>query len=369
MSKYIKKLMAATGGLLGGGLLFLAALVTASLIVVLGVKLFYEPSEVEKTERPKNFSKENPVHGYGYIDFEQVLVKHPEGENLKQLIGKEIRLKLELNELMRPISPPKLPEFDTTPFETSAREKIMQSLMTQLSELRARKKRLAEEYKQQTEGEYIKRRNANRDLFMNETFNITLKLQNAKTLHLTQEQIEQYQQRLSDLTFERNTKQKELLDAWTQEINDYVETQVADETARIRREIKETEQRYGEEAQKKLHEAQERNKALMAAAMQEVAVRQTRRQEILDEIFQTQKERTQLEDKILESIANEVGKLGALYKVEMVFIKREPSYAEEKLLENVEMIFSLNAPKVPGVMIYEGVDTKDLTQDLLKTIY
>ena len=139
---------------------------------------------------------------------------------MKELIGKEIRLKLELSELMRPVFPPKLPEFDTTPFEESARKRNMQNIITKFSELRARKKRLAEEYKEQTEPQYLERRNANREIFMNEAFNITLKLHNAKMLHLTPEQIQEYQNRLEEITIERNLKQKELLDEWNNKNKD-----------------------------------------------------------------------------------------------------------------------------------------------------
>ena len=342
----------------------------AVMTVLIGGGLFlYEPPKPEIIERPKPVAQENPVHGFGYIDFEQVVQKHSDGEKLKELIGKEIRLKLELNEIMRPVSPPKLPEFDTTPFEESARERNMQNLISQLAEVRARKKRIAEEYRQKTEPEYLERRNANRDIFMNEAFNITLKIQNAETLHLTQEQVQALKQRFDELTLERNAKQKELLDEWTAEIEDYVNEQTAEEENRIKREAKEMEEKYSEEALQKIRETQERNKKLMEAAMKEVTFRNTRRHEILDELNQTTRDRSKLEDEIIDSIANEVGKLCALYKLEMVLIRRDPSYVDEKLSESTQMTFKLTTPKYPGALVFEGTDTKDLTKDLLKTIH
>ena len=342
----------------------------AVMTVLIGGGLFlYEPPKPEIIERPKPVAQENPVHGFGYIDFEQVVQKHSDGEKLKELIGKEIRLKLELNEIMRPVSPPKLPEFDTTPFEESARERNMQNLISQLAEVRARKKRIAEEYRQKTEPEYLERRNANRDIFMNEAFNITLKIQNAETLHLTQEQVQALKQRFDELTLERNAKQKELLDEWTAEIAAYANEQVADDLARIQRESDELKQKYSEEAMQKLRDTQARNKALMEAAMQEIAFRQTRRRELFDELLKTSREREKLEDAILDSVTNEAGKLGSLYKLQMVFIKRDSSYVEKNLIGNAEMNFRLNSKKSPGVMVFEGKDTKDLTPDLLKTIH
>ena len=204
---------------------------------------------------------------------------------------------------------------------------------------------------------------------MNEAFNITLKLQNAKMLHLTPEQIEEYQKRLEEITVERNLKQKELLDEWTAEIEDYVNEQTAEEENRIKREAKEMEEKYSEEALQKIRETQERNKKLMEAAMKEVTFRNTRRHEILDELNQTTRDRSKLEDEIIDSIANEVGKLCALYKLEMVLIRRDPSYVDEKLSESTQMTFKLTTPKYPGALVFEGTDTKDLTKDLLKTIH
>ena len=346
-----------------------AAVIT---VLICGGLLLYEPPKPEKIESPEkveHVKKENPVHGFGYVDFEQVLHKHPKGNELKELIGKEIRLKLELNELMRPVFPPKLPEIDTTPFEESAREKNMQNIISQFAELRARKKRIAEEYKKETEEAYLAKRNANREIFMNEAFNITLKLQNAQTLHLTEEQIQEYRKRLDEITVERNLKQKELLEEWAAEIEKYTNEQVAEDEERIKKESKEIEEKYSAEAMQKLRETQERNKKLMEKAIQEVTIRNTRRQEILDELTQTTKNRAKLEDEIIESITNEAGKLGAMYKLQMVFVKRESFYAEEKLSKNAEMIFNLTTPKSPGALIFEGNDTKDLTKDLLKTIH
>ena len=354
MANYRWKAAAVVAVLIGGGL------------------LLYKPPEPEKVESPQNVEKvkkENPVHGFGYVDFEQVLQKHPKGDELKELLGKEIRLKLELSELMRPVSPPKLPEIDTTPFEESVREKNMQNLISQRAELRARQKRIAEEYAKESEPAYIERRNANRDFYMNEAFNITLKLQNRETLHLTPEQIQEYEKRLDEITVERNQKQLELLEEWKAEIENYAKEQVAEDAARIEREAEEMKQKYSAEAMQKLRETQERNRALMEAAIQEVAFRNTRRQEILDEFLQTTKDRAKLEDEIIDSITNEAGKLGALYKLQMVFVKRVPFYAEEKLSESAEMIFRLTTPKSPGAIIFDGNDTKDLTKDLLKTIH
>lgn len=341
--------------------------------LICGGLILYEPPKPEIVERPQKVEKvetkpENSRHGFGYVDLEQILQKHSKGEQLKELQGREIRLRLELNELMRPVSPPKLPEIDTAPFEESAREKKMQEIISSRAELKARKKRLAAEYQKDSEPKYIERRNAIRDFYANEVFNISLKLENKEKLHLTQEEVQEYAKRLDELTLERNDRQFELLEEWKAEIENYVEEQTAADEERLRQESVELEQRYSAEAIQKLRETQARNKALMDAAIQEVAFRNTRRQEILDQLIKTTAERAKLENEIIDSIAGEVGKLGSLYKVHMVFIRSEKSYADEELSKGVDMTFRLTTPKSPGVVIFEGADTHDLTKDLLKTI-
>ncbi|MBQ7704411.1 MAG: hypothetical protein IJT73_03145 [Selenomonadaceae bacterium] len=339
-------------------------------VIIAGGLFLYEPPKPEKIERPQKVEQEKiPVQGVGYIDFEQVIHKHRDGEKLKELLGKEIRLKLELNEIMRPFIPPKLPEIDITPFEDSTREKIMQNLISQLAEIRARKKRLTEEYQKEHEPEYIKRRNEIRDIYSNEAFNITLKIENAKTLHLTPEEIQALAKRLDELVLERNEKQRALLEEWTAEVAAYVNSQVADDEARIKRETDETKEKYSAEALQKIRDTQARNKALLEAAMQEVAFRQTRRRELISEIARTAREREKLENSIIDSITNETGKLGALYKLQMIFVQNSPPKLDKKFLRNIVKKADIDTPKSPGAMIFEGKDTKDLTPDLLKTMH
>ena len=337
-------------------------------LIIGGGLYFYEPPPKIKVERPKQVEDENPIRGFGIIDLEQIQKNNPAGDELKNLQAKEIRLRLELEEVMRPVIPPKLPEIDITPFEESAREKNMQNLISQLAEIRAKKQRAADEYKKKTEPDYIKRRDGIRDDYLNESFNVTMKLRNADILRLTPEQIQELEKQLDDLVIRRNNAQKVLLDEWTAEINNYVDSQFADEEARIKREAEESYNRYNNEALAKIRELQERNREIMEAATNEIAFRQRRRKEILDELTETSNARAALENEILNSIVDEAGKLGALYRLEMVFIKRESSYAEEKFFYNADMNFKLEQNKSYGAKIIAGRDAKDLTKDLLRAL-
>ena len=345
----------------------LTAAVLMTVLIGGGLFLYDHPKPV-KVERPKNSEPLDLTRGFGFIDLDEIYTHLPNGAELKELRGREIRLRLELNEVMRPVAPPKLPEIDTTPFTESAREKNMQNIIGQMSELRARKKRLAEEYRKQTEPEYIQRRDAVTQVYLNEAFNITLKIQNADILRLKPEEVRELEAQLDKLVADRNASQGELLHDWLAEIENYVNSQTAADAARIRRESDEHYQKYSVEAEQKIREVQERNRALMDAAMKEVAARQIRRREILADLTETSDARAKLEKKIFDEIVDEVGKLGAVYRLKAVFVKRAPNYAEEKFFYNVDVNFRLESKKSPGAMIFAGEDTRDLTRELLKAM-
>ncbi|MBO4400449.1 MAG: hypothetical protein J5809_01220 [Selenomonadaceae bacterium] len=337
--------------------------------ILIGGGLFlYDYPKPAKVERPKNSAPVDLTRGFGFIDLDEIYNHLPNGEELKELRGREIRLRLELNEVMRPVAPPRLPEIDLTPFTDSAREKNMQNIIGQLSELRARRKRLAEEYRKKTEPEYLARRDAVTQVYLNEAFNITLKINNADVLRLKPEEVRALEAQLDKLVSDRNQSQGELLNDWLAEIENYVESQTADDAARIRRESDEHYQKYTVEAEQKIREVQERNRALMDAATKEVAARQIRRREILADLTETADARAKLESEILEEIVNDAGRLGAVYKLKAVFVKRAPNYAEEHFFYSVDTNFRLEFKKSPGAMIFAGEGTRDLTQELLKAL-
>lgn len=345
----------------------LTAAVLMTVLIGGGLFLYDYPAPV-KVERSKNSEPLDLRRGFGFIDLDEVYTHLPNGEELKELRGREIRLRLELNEVMRPVAPPKLPEIDITPFTESAREKNMQNIIGELAELRARRKRLAEEYRKKTEPEYIQRRDTITQVYLNEAFNITLKINNADILRLKPEEVHELEAQLDRVIAERNDSQGELLKDWLAEIESYVESQTADDAARIRRESEEHYQKYTVEAEQKIREVQERNRALMDAAAREVSARQIRRREILADLTETSKARAELEDKILAEIANDAGRLGAVYKLKAVFVKSVPDYAEEKFFYSLNENFRLESKKSPGGMIFAGTDTRDLTPELLKAL-
>lgn len=323
-------------------------ILAAILSVTVGVGLyqnFQEPPEPAPAVEPKKVSEPKPIQGYGVIDLEQIKAAHADGEELSELEAREKRLRLELDALLIPYEKPKLdepPKIDEKPFDDAAREKNMQNLISQLAELKAKRKQLTEKYRRESRAEYTRRRDEVRSVYLNRALNITLKLQNADNLRLTEEQIKNLQTELDELVAERNKKQAEMLEQWTAEINERVEKEIAPEELRIKREAEENLKRLQDEAEQKIRDTQERNKNLMETATREIEARQNRRKEILAEIDEVTKNRVELENKILDSIVEEVTKLGKLHRLEMIFVRSDK------------------------VKIYGGKNTTDLTKELLK---
>ena len=349
LKKYKLSAAAITAILLGGGL------------------YFYEPSAPSETEPTKKTQETKPVQGFGVIDLERIKNKHPDGEELKKLIRREKRLKLELDAAMTPYKPPQhQPEFEEKPFEESAREKNMQQIIEKMSALKAKKTRLLEEFTADSREEYLRRRNAVREVYLNAALNVTLKLQNADNLRLKPDEIQKLQDELEQITKDRNEQQKKMLDEWTAEINARVEQATAEEERQAREEIKKLRAQSTSEAEQKVQAVQTRNRELTEKTIQEIESRQKRRRVIFAELQEVEKQRNELENKILDSITEEIGKLGAIYKVEMIFVKDTQTFDKKFFTPLSEMNFDFKQKKNFGGVVYFNKNVTDLTKDLIK---
>ena len=237
-----------------------------------------------------------------------------------------MRLRLELNEAMKIVALPKPqpPETNKEVFDEATWQKNAQIIISQLAELESRRKLAAEEYRKKSEPHYIEERNKIRDEYMNEQLNIQLKLQNADNLQLTQEQIDELQQQLEKVELERNNSQKVLLEKWMAEIKKYAEDSVAGDETRLKAEYERLRAEVEAQSQQKEDDVTARNKKVMEDSLREMENRQIRRRELLTELTDVSRERSELEKKILDSITDKATMLAAVYRLEMLFVKRSP---------------------------------------------
>lgn len=347
---YYKVLAAAMFALIGGGLYFYET-----------PKLPAEPVE-DKIEKPAQ------NRGIGIIDIEKIQAAHPDGEQLDYLRATEIRVRLELHEAMRVVELPKPqpPETNTEVFDEAAWQKNAQTVISQLAELEGKKKAAAEEYRKNSEPRYIEERNKIREPYLNEQLNIQLKLQNADNLRLKQEEIDELLKRLDEIEFERNRLQRELLEKWMAEIEQYAEDSIAAEQVRLKAEAERLRNEVEAQARKKESDVAERNRMLMENSLREMEDRQYRRRELLAELQEVGEERAELEKKILNSIVDKATMLAAVNHLEMLFVKHESIPGDKVLRRGVKWNFEFKSPEGVGAIIIPGKNCKDLTDDLIK---
>lgn len=346
------------------------ALAVGMLALIGGGLYFYKTSEPPAKPVETKIEKPAPKEsqGFGIIDIEKIQEAHPDGAYLNDLRATELRLRLELNEAMRIVELPKPtpPETDEKIFDEAAWQKNAQIIISQLAELESRRKAAAEEYRKKSEPRYLEERDRVRGEYMNEQLNIQIKLQNADNLHLTQEQINELQQRLDEVEFQRNQVQKGLLEKWMAEIKKYAEDSVAEDEVRLKAEYERLRAEVEAQSQKKKSDVTERNKKLMEDSLREMENRQIRRKELLTELTEVGRERAELEKKILDSIVDKATMLAAVYRLEMVFVKRSPDNDDKILPRHIDWNFNLKSPEKVGAVIFPSKEARDLTNDLIK---
>lgn len=346
------------------------ALTAAAMTAIIGGGLWFygTPKPVEPVEKKIDTPAPKETHGVGLVDIGKIQAVHPEGDQLNQLLATELRLRLELNEAMKVVALPKpqSPAIDKEVFDEATWQKNAQIVISQLAELESRKKLAAEEYRKNSEPHYIQERNKIRDMFSNENFNIQLKLKNADNLHLSQEEIDALMARLDELELERNNLQRELLERWMAEIKKHAEDSVAEDEARLKAEAERLRTIVEEQARQKESDVTTRNQQLMEEALREMESRQVRRRELLTELTEVSRERSELEKKILDSIVDKATMLAAVYRLEMVLVKRKPLPDENFLSRRIDWNFTFKSPEHVGAAIFPGKDTRDLTDDLIK---
>ena len=347
------------------------ALTAAALAAIIGGSLWYYGSPdkyAEPVEKKIDQPAPREAHGVGLIDIDKIQAAHPEGDHLAQLMATELRLRLELNEAMKIVALPKPqpPATDKEVFDEAAWQKNAQIVISQLADLERRKKLAQEEYRKSSEPKYLAERNKIRDMFANENFNIQLKLKNADHLHLSKEEVNTLLTRLDELELERNKLTHELLERWMADIKKHTDDAFAKEETHLKAEAERLQAVMEEQSRQKESDVTSRNQKLMEDALRDMENRQVRRRELLTELTDVGHERSELEKKILDSIADKATMLAAVYRLEMVLVKRNPSPEEKFLLRHIDWNFELKPPEHVGAAIFPGKDTRDLTDDLIK---
>ena len=136
--------------------------------------------------------------------------------------------------------------------------------------------------------------------------------------------------------------------------------------ARLRAEADKLRAQVEAQARQQESDVTERNKQLMENSLRDMETRQNRRRELFTELNEVGIERSALEKKILDSIADKATMLAAVNRLAMVVVKRSPEPNAKFLPHLTERNFTLKEPPRVGAVLFGGKDSKDLTDDLIK---
>ena len=345
-----------------------AAIILSAAVGVLGCEYVSEqPSEPAPAPKPPAKTVRSAA-GVGWVDLYRLKSLQLEGDLIVQLEEQEQFLRLELKNAMRPIIIEE-PTVESKPFDDSVWQKNAQTIISEAAEIERRKKQAAEDYRKSTEAEYLQKRDENNNRFLNEILNIRLKLQNAKTMRLTDDEIRAMEARLEELQDERGKIQHELEEQWIAEIAAHAEESIKDDVEKLRAQAQASMERVKAQAAADQAAAQARNKAVMERAQAQTARRELQ-QSLSNELQEVIEKRHALEAQLIQAIEDEVSRLAVIHNLEVILLRREVD-ADEKFypysFDEGLWIDLLKQPKT-GAAIFPTSASIDLTEELIKEL-
>lgn len=344
-----------------------AGLALTAIVGALGY--VYVSDQPEPPPAPKAPVKQiAPASGIGCVDLERLIEEQFDSARFAHLDEREHFIRIELNNALRPIVIEE-PTVESKPFDDSVWQKNAQTIISEAAEINRRKTQAAEDYRKATEAQYLKRRDEINGQFLNEMFNIRMKLQNAKVMRLTDEEIAALESRMAELQHERGDIQRALEEQWVQEIAAHAEESIKDDVEKLRAQAQESMDRVKAQARADQEAAQARNRAVMERS-QAVMERQQLVQTLRHELEDVLNERQELEEQVLKEIEDETVRLAVVHNLSMVLMRRELEERDKfyPFDFETEYNFDLNTPRGSGAVVFSTARTIDLTDDLIKEL-
>ena len=312
---------------------------------------------------------ERPIAGIGFIDPQRLIDADLYGNEFSRLDEREHFVRLELQNAMRPITITE-PTVEAKPFDDSVWQKNAQTIISEAAEINRRKQQAADDYRKATEADYLKRRDEINGQFLNEILNIKLKLQNAKVMRLTDEELATLNARLDELQHERGNIQHELEEQWIKEIADHAEEAIKEDVEKLRAQAQASMDRVKAQAQADREAAQARDRAVMERS-QALTARRELVQSLSGELEEIIEQRRALEEKLVKDIEDEAARLGVVNGLDAVVLRREVEASEKFFPFDFDEALSFDLmrdDKPLGLSIFPTSRTYDLTDDIIKDL-
>jgi hypothetical protein len=316
---------------------------------------------------PGESQQEKLAADAGLIDWQKVIEAHPDYARLANLREECKVLEMETSEV-GDIFTVKPPEQDPKPLEDSVWAKNALDIVGQRAEIERKSKRVAAEYRAQTEAAYQEQSRAIDEEYLNDILNINIKLDNQEAMHnpldsdqqLAEERAIWLQQR-EQLQQERGQRQHELRLAYEQQVAQHVQQVLGPELAAWRANLPQQQARQQAEATAAQTEADKRNAATMQKQVeiaQQVQQRLAKRQELLAKQGKLQA----LETHIMNDVAGRAAKIAILHHFTLILV--DHPHVLTSFLPDAEQVNPLQRTYSRAI----GVTTVDVTDELVQEV-
>ena len=316
---------------------------------------------------PGESQQEKLAADAGLIDWQKVIEAHPDYERLAKLREECKVLEMETSEV-GDIFTVKPPEQDPKPLEDSVWAKNALDIVGQRAEIERKSKRVAAEYRAQTEAAYQEQSRAIDEEYLNDILNINIKLDNQEAMHnpldsdqqLAEERAIWLQQR-EQLQQERGQRQHELRLAYERQVAQHVQQVLGPELAAWRANLPQQQAQQQAAATAAQTEADKRNAATMQKQVeiaQQVQQRLAKRQELLAKQGKLQA----LETHIMNDVAGRAAKVAILHHFTLILV--DHPHVLTSFLPDAEQVNPLQRTYSRAI----GVTTVDVTDELVQEV-
>ncbi len=252
----------------------------------------------------------------GVIDLKQAMKSHPRYADLEKLRGQRALLALSAKKTNVSINEPVLSK---QPFDDSAQQQAGQQKNKLLEQQREALAAAEQELRRTTASKREADRKTVSDFYANDIFNCTLRLGNAESLRLSEEQKNGLRQKLNDLKQQRATQ----MAAVERQYEEYIYSQLQGQRDQYLKEAQaaaqQQQQRLGSEAVARVAMAAERNASVSAAGSRQLSQADADKNSREADLAAKDNEIRLLEDLIVRDIAGKAAKSAIGHHLEYIF--------------------------------------------------
>ena len=302
-----------------------------------------------------------PLAEVGVVDMQAAMRAHNAYAQLVKLRAERASLTADLDMDRRLLLELTAPKAAGKPFGDAVTQKRDQAMHAQQEAQLARLREAEKSRRQATQPAYAAAKDEINGAYLNAIFNIRLKLDNAKSMRLSPESVEDLQKQLAALQQERGEKQQELENRYEASMAAYTAALAEKNGIELQNAAATTEQLQAAEL-KKQSEAQRRNAEAVQNNMLDAAARRQHMVKIQAELTAKEQEIAVMEDQMLKEIAGKAAKLAVLHHLKLILANP-----------------SVNLAAIPTGMLHVGAwpekyvplvngDAIDLTAELVQEL-